>query len=187
MTKMRCRHVLCEVAKARFEMALLWKRLVEEKIMPYIFRYLAALALQLAWARAGKKGAAAPLRMKPGAKPMPVIGPWQMMVGAWVVKKLWARFGPEVTATLNNARHPAVRGVASIINGTPGPLLHSPAAPANTAPTPPTPVVAPSVVVSNTPNSYGTQVLDANGNATVTAPNVTARRGTLLDRLRGNA
>lgn len=159
--------------------------------MPYVFRYLASLALQVAWARVGKKGAAPPLRMKPGAKSLPVIGPWQMMVGAWIVKKLWARFGPDVQAKMNNARHPAVRGVASIINGTPGPLLpqNAPAA-SKTAPTPPTVSATPPVVVSNAPASYGTQALGSNANTatpTSPAPAVAAKRGTLLDKLRGNA
>lgn len=155
--------------------------------MPYVFRYLASLALQLVWARAGKKGVA-PLRIKPGGKSLPVIGPWQMMVGAWVVKRLWARFGPEVTASLNNARHPAVRGVVSIISGTPGPLLsqNAPAA-SNTAPTPPTVAATPPVIVSNAPSSYGTQMLNGNASTAATTPIVTAKRGTLLDRLRGNA
>ena len=152
--------------------------------MPYIFRYLAALAMQVAWSRMGQKGAAAPMRMKPGGKALPVIGPWQMMIGAWLVKKLWTRFGPDVTASLHNARHPVVRGAASIFAGTPGPLLNN----ANTAPTPPTVAATPPVVVSNAPASYGTQVLGGSAAAdTNAAPTVSARRGTLLDKLRGNS
>jgi hypothetical protein len=78
--------------------------------MATLLKYLLSLAVHSAWMRAGKGGAAPPLRM-PGGKavPLPVIGPWQMLLISWVARKLWQRYGDEVRTRVAKVDHPAAQ------------------------------------------------------------------------------
>ena len=81
--------------------------------MGTLVKYLLSLAVHAAWMRAGKGGATPPIRM-PGKKApvnLPVIGPWQMMLITWMVRKLWTRYGDDVKARVGQVDHPAARQI----------------------------------------------------------------------------
>lgn len=65
--------------------------------MTSFLRYLISLAAHLTWHRMGRRGPVPPMRL-PGGRHMPLIpiGPWQLLVAAWVLNKLWERQGAQV-------------------------------------------------------------------------------------------
>lgn len=88
--------------------------------MQTFLRYLMAFVMQLAWQRTGKRGALPPMRIpfgknKGAAMPLPVIGPWQMMVAMWLVKQVWAVYGGQVKNKLQNAANPMVSHIGSLL------------------------------------------------------------------------
>jgi len=69
--------------------------------MSVFLRYLASLMLHMAWQRTGNKGAVPPMRLpRRGPVNLPVIGPWQMMVAMWMLKRIWKRYGDDVRTRL---------------------------------------------------------------------------------------
>jgi hypothetical protein len=90
--------------------------------MSAFVRFLIGLAANMAWRRIGGGGAAPPVRLprSKGPIPVPVLTPWQMMVGMWVARKVWNSFGDRVKSTLESSGHPAARQVGTWLPDTPG-------------------------------------------------------------------
>lgn len=81
--------------------------------MSTFLKYLLSIAFHAAWMRAGKSGPVPPIRLPrgKGAVPLPVIGPWQMLVATWAMRKLWQRYGDDVRAKVGQVDHPAAQRV----------------------------------------------------------------------------
>ncbi|HEX8551457.1 MAG TPA: hypothetical protein VF681_07850 [Abditibacteriaceae bacterium] len=101
--------------------------------MATLIKYLLSLAVHAAWARAGKGGAAPPVRLPRGKGPvnLPVIGPWQMMAITWLVRKLWQRYGDDVKSRVGKVDHPAARQIHDWIPSTRNAASNGPAPQAN--------------------------------------------------------
>ncbi len=83
--------------------------------MPTLFKYLLSMIVHMMWSRMGK-GPVPPIRLpRKGPVNLPVVGPWQVMVGMWVINKLWDRYSRDVKTRLMNAQHPVVRNAGSLI------------------------------------------------------------------------
>jgi hypothetical protein len=87
--------------------------------MSALLRYLISLVLHIAWARMGKGPIPAVKLPRRGPVNLPVIGPWQMMIGLWLVNRLWDRYGHGVKNNLSNHPHPAARVAGSLLPDTP--------------------------------------------------------------------
>ena len=100
--------------------------------MSTFLKYILSLAAHAAWMRAGKSGPLPPVRLPHGKKPLPlpVIGPWQMLLLTWALRKLWQRYGDDVRARVGKVDHPAAQRLYDLIPST---NSHQPA----TRPTPP--------------------------------------------------
>jgi hypothetical protein len=46
---------------------------------------------------------------------LPVIGPWQVMITMWVLRKVWDKYGGDVKSHLSNVNHPAARRIGDLI------------------------------------------------------------------------
>jgi hypothetical protein len=86
-----------------------------EKAMGVLLRFLFNLAANLAWQRAGGKGAIPPVKLPKGKRPVniPVLAPWQMMAAMWVVRKMWGLLGHRVKDTLATSPNLAARQVGT--------------------------------------------------------------------------
>src|SRR4028119_858127 len=83
--------------------------------MPTLIKYLLSMIVHMMWSRRGK-GPVPPIRLpRKGPVNLPVVGPWQVMIGMWLLNKLWDRYGREVKSHLMNAQHPAVRNAGTLI------------------------------------------------------------------------
>lgn len=127
--------------------------------MSTFIRYLMAFVVQAAWQRTGKHGAIPPMRIPFGknkgqSMPLPIIGPWQMMIAMWVARQLWVVYGDGVKNKLQSASHPLVKHLGTLLpdSGKKSASTASSPAPQATA-TAPAPVPA--------PKQYDTRVLDA--------------------------
>ena len=129
--------------------------------MATFIKYLMAFVVQAAWQRTGKHGAIPPMRIPFGKNkgqsvPLPVIGPWQMMIAMWVARQLWIVYGNGVKAKLQNARHPLVKHIGTLLpDSGKNPATVTPA-PAPVASTP-----TPASATTPAPKQYGTRPLDA--------------------------
>ena len=84
--------------------------------MSTFMRYLISLLVHMTWSRVGKGGPVPPLRVpRKGPVNLPVIGPWQVMIAAWLLRKFWERYGREVKAHLMDTNHPAAQGIGSLL------------------------------------------------------------------------
>lgn len=85
--------------------------------MSTFLKYLLSLAAHMAWMRAGKSGPVPPVRLPHNKKPLPlpVIGPWQMLIATWVLRKLWQRYGDDVRARVAKVDHPAAQKIYDLI------------------------------------------------------------------------
>jgi len=84
--------------------------------MSTFLRYLVSLAIHMTWSRMGKGGPVPPIRLpRKGPVNLPVLGPWQVMVGMWLMNKVWDRYGRELKTHLMNAGHPAARAAGSLL------------------------------------------------------------------------
>lgn len=121
--------------------------------MSVFLRYLMSFLISLMWNRSGRGGSAPPLP-RLGKKPvsLPVIGPWQMMIGMWLMRRMWEKYGHDVKAHLANTPHPAARGIGSLL---PNPQSAAPSATASSA---------------STASTAGTQTAGSTGPAQVMAP-----------------
>ena len=83
--------------------------------MAVFLRFLLTMAANFAWQRIGGRGAVPPVKLPRSKQPLnlPILAPWQMMVGMWAARKFWGRYGTQVKDKLNNAAHPAARTVGS--------------------------------------------------------------------------
>ena len=81
--------------------------------MGTFLKYLLSLAFHMAWARSGKGGPVPPIRLPKGRGtiPVPVIGPWQMLLVSWALQKLWQRYGDDVRARVGKVDHPVAERV----------------------------------------------------------------------------
>jgi hypothetical protein len=114
--------------------------------MTALLRYLVSLALHIAWARMGKGPIPAVKLPRRGPVNLPVIGPWQMMIGLWLINRVWERVGHGVKTNLVNHSHPAARAAGSILPDVPG----KPSVSANTSgPHPAAPNTTPSAPPAN--------------------------------------
>ncbi len=83
--------------------------------MPTLIKYLLSMVVHMMWSRMGK-GPVPPIRLpRKGPVNLPVVGPWQVMIGMWVINKLWDRYSRDVKTRLMNAQHPVVRNAGSLI------------------------------------------------------------------------
>ncbi|HEX8234944.1 MAG TPA: hypothetical protein VF600_03225 [Abditibacteriaceae bacterium] len=83
--------------------------------MPTLIKYLLSMIVHMMWSRMGK-GPVPPIRVpRKGPVNLPVVGPWQVMIGMWLMNKLWDRYGRELKMHLMSAQHPAVRNAGSLI------------------------------------------------------------------------
>ncbi len=83
--------------------------------MPTLVKYLLSMVVHMMWSRMGK-GPVPPIRLpRKGPVNLPVVGPWQVMIGMWVINKLWDRYSRDVKTRLMNAQHPVVRNAGSLI------------------------------------------------------------------------
>lgn len=142
--------------------------------MSKFLRYLISFVFHLIWARSGGSGAVPPVRLPKGKQvPMPVIGPWQMMIAMWLFKKMWHSHGQRVKEKLADAPSPLVNRVASWIPDTPQAAKTKAANPgsANNAQVP---APAPS---NPQPAQHDTQPLKSSANGGVT-------QGSVLNSLR---
>lgn len=88
--------------------------------MSVFLRYLMAFAVQLTWQRTGKRGALPPVRLpfgknKGSAMPIPLIGPWQMMIAMWLIRQVWTVYGGQVKSKLKNAAHPMANHIGNLL------------------------------------------------------------------------
>ena len=85
--------------------------------MAGFIRFLLTVAANFAWQRIGGRGAIPPVKLPRSKQPLnlPVLAPWQMMVGMWIARKFWGRYGTQVKDKFDNAAHPAARTVGSWI------------------------------------------------------------------------
>ena len=147
--------------------------------MGTLLRYLMAYAVQVMWQRSGKGGATPPMRMPFGknkgkAMPMPMIGPWQMMIMMWIARQIWAIYGNQVKAKLSGVNHPVASHIGNIL-----PPTGSTSSSATTAPTVAAPTAPPAPAPRPAPH-YGTQVLDDPDDDAADLP-----PGSVLSGLRG--
>jgi len=172
--------------------------------MSVFLRYLASLMLHMAWQRSGSKGAVPPVRL-PRKGPvnlpvnLPVIGPWQMMIAMWMMKRLWKRYGDDVrTHLMTHDNALANRVGAYLPTGAPDASLNPtiPATPAtvnvptsNSISTPAIAAPTASAITHDTKplptrrlpqNSQG-----ATQNTTSNSTSALAKPGSILSRLRG--
>lgn len=155
--------------------------------MGTFLRYLMAFAVQLAWQRAGKTGATPPMRMPFGknknkAMPLPIIGPWQMMIAMWLARQVWTIYGQQVKTKLKNVNHPVADHIGNLLpdaGSTPGQTYNVPAQPVTATPAPSTPPPAP----SRPAPQYGTQPLDSPVNGAANGSG-DLPPGTILNSLR---
>jgi hypothetical protein len=83
--------------------------------MPTLIKYLLSIVVHMMWSRMGK-GPVPPIRLpRKGPVNLPVVGPWQVMIGMWLMNKLWDRYSRDVKTRLMNAQHPVVRNAGSLI------------------------------------------------------------------------
>jgi hypothetical protein len=144
-------------------------------------RYLMAFGVQLAWQKTGKSGATPPMRMPFGKNkgksvPLPIIGPWQMMIALWLGRQIWAVYGNQVKEKLQNASHPVARHVGGLLpdsGSTPA------ASPAVSPPHQAAPVAGSTPATSRPAPQYGTQQLDPAQNGSGNLP-----PGSILSSLR---
>lgn len=150
--------------------------------MSIFFRYLLSLAMNMAWQRAGRGGAIPPVRLPgKGKQPvnLPMIGPWQMMLATWIIKRVWARHGTTIKNHLQNNANDLTRRAAKYI---PDPKTSGANANANaaagsanaTSSTRSAPTIAPTPTPVPTPRpapNFNTQVL---GGAPNNAPSPNA-------------
>lgn len=146
--------------------------------MSTFIKYLMAFVVQAALQRTGKQGAIPPMRIPFGKNKgqsvaLPVIGPWQMMIAMWVARQVWVVYGDGVKAKLQNARHPLVKHVGTLL-----PDAGKKSAAATPAPAPQS--SAPSTAPA--PKQYDTRVLDTDTNNGKDSGNLPP--GTLLNSLR---
>ena len=85
--------------------------------MTVFLRFLMTVAANFAWQRIGGRGAIPPVKLPRSKQPMnlPILAPWQMMVGMWMLRKFWGRYGTQVKDKFDSAAHPAARTVGSWI------------------------------------------------------------------------
>lgn|GEM_PF-4210838 len=150
--------------------------------MSTFLKYLMAFGVQALMQRTGKHGAVPPMRIPFGKNkgqsvPLPVIGPWQMMIAMWVARQIWTVYGDDVKAKLKRAKHPLVKHVGTLLPTTGKTPVPATATPAPAASTPsPTPAAAPP------PPQYGTRPLDTPTNGGSNSGNLPP--GSLLNSLR---
>jgi hypothetical protein len=83
--------------------------------MPTLFKYLLSMIVHMMWSRMGK-GPVPPIRVpRKGPVNLPVVGPWQVMIGMWLMNKLWERYSRDLKTHLMSAGHPVVRKAGSLI------------------------------------------------------------------------
>ena len=164
--------------------------------MSIFFRYLLSLAMNMAWQRAGKGGAIPPVRLPgKGKSPvnLPMIGPWQMMLATWVIKRVWARHGTKIKDHLMNNANDLTRRAAQYIPDSKSAGATG-AASSNRASTN-VPAVAPAPTPTPRPApNFNTQVLSgAPQNPSTTnapTPNTSQNplpQGSILGKLRGRS
>lgn len=83
--------------------------------MGAFWRYVMSLALHLAWHKAGKRGPVPPVRIGKGPVNLPIIGPWQMMIALWVLRKFWESYGNDVKSRVDRLDHPLARKLNDLI------------------------------------------------------------------------
>ncbi len=141
--------------------------------MGTFLRYLMAFGVQMAWQKTGKGGATPPMRMPFGKKkgqslPMPIIGPWQMMIALWLGRQIWAVYGNQVKSKLQNAAHPVAKHVGGLLPDTGStPSVATPMV--NPATQPPSAAASTPSAPRATPQ-YGTQQLDPTQNGSGDLP-----------------
>ena len=150
--------------------------------MGTFLRYLMAYGMQLVWQRSGKSGATPPMRIPFGKNknkqlPLPVIGPWQMMIGMWLIRQIWAIYGNQVKSKLNQTNHPIAKHVHNLLPDT-GTSANQGAS-AQVAPA--QPVAAQSAPAPRPTPQYGTQVLTDSPNGSGNLP-----AGSVLSSLRSH-
>jgi hypothetical protein len=123
--------------------------------MATFIKYLLSLALHTAWMRAGKSGPVprVPLPRGKGHLPLPVIGPWQMLLVTWAARKLWQRYGDDVRAQVGKVDHPAAQRVHDWIpsTGTPRNPARATSQPPATFTTPATATPATATAAASAP------------------------------------
>lgn len=170
--------------------------------MGTLIRYLISFGLQLAWQRAGKGGATPPMRMPFGKNrgktvPLPILGPWQMMVAMWLARRVWDSYGTQIKDKVRNVQHPLAGHINDFLSGTPS------GASQNTPhPSPNTPNVQQSTPAQSTPAAtspappaaaprptpkYGTQRLDDTAAQSGSTPSSPLPPGSILSGLRGRS
>lgn len=152
--------------------------------MSTFLRYLMAFVVQLAWQRTGKHGAIPPMRMPFGKNkgqsvPLPIIGPWQMMIAMWVARQIWTVYGDNVKAKLKHAKHPLVKHVGTLLPDTG--KTPAPASGKQQTSAAPSPATTPAAA-SPPPPQYGTRPLDTSTNGNHDSGNLPP--GSLLNSLR---
>jgi hypothetical protein len=148
-------------------------------------KYIMAFAVQTLMQRTGRQGAVPPMRIPFGKNkgqsvPLPVIGPWQMMIAMWVARQIWTVYGDNVKSKLKRAKHPLVQHVGTILpdtGKTPAPSMAKPPASASA----PSPASTPSATPP-APVQYGTRPLDDSANGNNNSGNLPP--GSLLNSLR---
>ncbi len=179
--------------------------------MSTFFRYLASLALHLAWRRSGRGGSIPPIRLPGKSKhvDLPVIGTWQLMAAVWLLKKFWNRYGHDVKGhlathanhlmrraatilpdiakaipTIANAKNAATPSVSPAVSPNAVPTITAPAPTPRVAPDLKTQVLSPPVSSPNVPPAQvSPPLIPATQNG---APKVLPS-GSLLDKLRGRS
>jgi hypothetical protein len=120
LSRSRARHL--HFAKLHFEEVAFWLSNFRNRSTPVgtLLRYLMAFGVQLAWQKTGKSGATPPMRMPFGKNkgksvPLPVIGPWQMMIALWLGRQIWAIYGNQIKSKLQNTAHPVAKHVGGLL------------------------------------------------------------------------
>lgn len=87
--------------------------------MSVFIKYLLSIAAHMMWRRMGKGGPIPPIPLpRKGPVNLPVLGPWQVMIGMWLMNKMWERYGRELKTHLMNAGNPVVRGAGNLLPDT---------------------------------------------------------------------
>ena len=84
--------------------------------MSVFLRYLLSMMVHMTWMRMGKGGPVPPLKIpRKGPVNLPVIGPWQVMIGMWLMNKMWEKYGRDVKTHLADTGSSVAKRVGSLL------------------------------------------------------------------------
>ena len=161
--------------------------------MSVLLRYLVSMLVHMTWMRMGKGGPVPPFKIpRKGPVNLPVIGPWQVMIGMWLMNKMWEKYGHDVKTHLMDKGSSVAKGVGNLLPN-PKNTAQNPSGSASASSAPATVSIAKPVVQAAPAPSHDTQVLSSTPQTGQNPPSANSQaqnsqnlpQGSLLSRLRG--